>query len=137
MLLAALLLQAAAPTVPAPGSDETGCDRNAIRYTPEREWTGVWVNHFEGSRFFDGATSADKLDWRPPGTWFEDRGNIALTSVPMEDRGYGKAYRIRFIGRRTIDALRGSRCGFGHMGSAGAEIVPTRIISIERLPDPR
>ena len=137
MLLAALLLQAVPPLppFPPPGSDR-GCDRSAIRYTAETEWTGIWVNHFEDSRFFEGATSAAKLDRRAPGTWFDDRGNIALTSVPMEHRGYGKAYRIRFLGRRTIGPAPGYRCGFGHMGSSSAGIVPTRIISIERLPDP-
>ena len=134
MLLAALLLQAAALPLPPPGSDR-GCDRNAVRYTPEREWRGVWVNHFEGSLFYEGETSADRLDWGRPLVWFYDRDKIALTSVPMEDRGYGKAYRIRFFGRRTIDAPQGHRCGFGHMGSSSAEIVPTRMISIVRLTD--
>lgn len=137
MLLAALLLQAVPPQRFPLLGDEPNCDRTAIRYTLEREWAGVWVNHFEGSQFFEGATSTVNLDWRHRGTWFEDRGNLALTSVPLNDRGYGKAYRIRFLGHRTIDAPAGYRCGFGHMGSTDAEIIPTRILAIERLPDPR
>jgi hypothetical protein len=135
MVLAALLLQTAAPQpLPPPGS-EAGCDRSAIRYTPEREWSGVWVNHFEGSQFFEGATSAAKLPWLERPVWFEDRAYIANAALDPADRGYAKAYRIRFIGRRTIDAPVGQRCGFGHFGMSQADIYPTRILSIERLGD--
>ncbi|KQM57278.1 MULTISPECIES: hypothetical protein [unclassified Sphingomonas] len=137
MLLAALLLQAGAPPAnpyPVPG-DDPRCDRSAIRYTPEREWSGIWVNHFEGSQFFEGKTGVAAIDWRQRGVWFDDRDNMALTSVAMEHRGSGKAYRIRFLGHRTIDEPEGYRCGFGHMGSSIAEIVPTRILSIVPLED--
>ncbi|MBD8677514.1 hypothetical protein [Sphingomonas sp. CFBP 13720] len=139
MFLAVLLLQAAAPpprSFPAPG-DDAGCDRNAIRYTDEREWDGVWINDFEGSEFIEGATSLAGLRRNVARAWFDDRDRAAFDGTEFVPGPFGKAYRIRFIGRRSIDAPPGSRCGFGHMGMSTATIVATRITAMEPLGDIR
>lgn len=136
MLMAALLLQAAAPQpFPPPGS-EPGCDRSAIRYTADREWSGIWANDFEGSRFFDGADDVATLPWRGTNIWF-DRNRAAFDDLPSIWTEYGKAYRVRFTGKSTIEAAPGHRCGFGHMGGSDGEVVVTRVLSIEPLGDLR
>ncbi len=139
MFLAVLLFQAAAPpprSFPVP-SDDAGCDRSAIRYTDEREWDGVWINDFEGSQFIEGATSLAGLRRNAPWVSFDDRDRAAFDGTGLGVGSYGKAYRIRFIGRPSIDAPTGSRCGFGHMGMSAATIVATRITAMEPLGDIR
>ncbi len=139
MFLAVLLLQAAAPpprSFPAPG-DDAGCDRSAIRYTDEREWDGVWINDFEGSEFIEGATSLAGLRRKVARAWFDDRDRAAFNDTGFVPGPFGKVYRIRFTGRRSIDAPPGSRCAFGHMGMSTATIIATRITAMEPLGDIR
>ncbi len=137
MLLAALLLQAAAPQSFMPPGDEPGCDRKAIRYTTEREWTGIWANDFEGLRFFEGAEDVATLPWRGKNIWFDDRSRAAFNDLPSVRTEEGKAYRIRFFGKATIDAPPGYRCGFGHMGMSDGEVIATRVLSVKLLGDLR
>ncbi|MDJ0278728.1 hypothetical protein QLH51_18200 [Sphingomonas sp. 2R-10] len=137
MLLAALLLQAAPLPVPPPPGDEPGCDRNAIRYTAEREWRGIWANDFEGSRFFEGTAEVATLPWRARNIWFDDRKRAAFNDLPSIQTEFGKAYRVRFVGKASVEAPPGQRCGFGHMGMSDGEVIVTRILSIEPLGDLR
>ncbi len=82
MLLAALLIRAAPlQAFPVPG-DEPGCDRSAIRYTPEREWAGIWANDFEASRFFEGVTGVATCPWKRERIWFDDRDRAAFDGLP-------------------------------------------------------
>lgn len=98
-------------TISGPPTDE------CYRMLPRQRYSGVWVNEFEGSRFYPGrSTRPDNRD--EVRIWLDvERVNPATV--------YGLAYQIEFEGRRTM--YPGPT---GHLGSADHELIVDRMISI-------
>lgn len=98
---------------------------------PPQRFRGIWLDEFEGSRFFEGSRDANAvkaevrrrlgtaegyewLDWSGP------NGN----SIPQPTTQNSRMVAIDFIGRRTAYPGR-----YGHMGVSRSEIVVDRIIA--------
>lgn len=87
------------------------------RMLPRQRYSGVWVNEFEGSRFYPGRST------RPDA---RDEARIWLDVQRVNPRAvYGLAYQVEFEGRRTMYPG-----PFGHLGSADHELIVDRVISI-------
>lgn len=95
------------------------------RMLPPQRYQGVWVNEFEGSRFYP--------DWRTvPASRDEARIWLDVERVGLRDlEPNGQAYLVEFEGRRTMyPGL------FGHLGEAEHELIADRIISIRKVGPP-
>lgn len=118
-------------------------DRRCLAFEPARTMTGVWVNDFEGSAFYEGARSWAELEagvrQRPP--WFEIDDATVLPSTFR--RRYYHAYRITFVGRQAKPRPRDARGsppgmpeppgGFGHLGMSTSMVLADRVIRSEDL----
>ena len=119
-------------------------DRKCLEFEEPREMSGVWVNDFEGSAFYEGARSWAELESSAPRSgrapWFEiDEATVLPKSFR---RRYYHAYRITFVGRRAkprppgppgIPPPPGGWGGFGHMGMSASMILADRVIRSEDL----
>lgn len=103
---------------------------NCFEMTPQQQWSGLWRNDFEGSRFCPGP--AEECDYESPGDqiWlsYSEQLSRAGTEPPF---GYGGLYEIEFVGRRTL-----RRGQFGHSGGFDHEIVVDRLIALKELQAP-
>lgn len=102
-----------------------------------REFDGVYVDIFEGQRFFESARSIGGLDFRAkPNVWFAPEIVTVGPAFGIELRKPNEAYRIRFVGAlryRTAPGPRDAFCGYGHMNGSQAQIDLQRVIAIEPL----
>lgn len=98
---------------------------------PPRRHRGIWLDEFEGSRFFEGATDpaavrnmirdrARRERRGPWGEWLEFAREDKST-LPSRN---ARLLAIEFIGRRTL--YRGS---YGHFGMSETQIIVDRVIS--------
>lgn len=102
-----------------------------FKMLPAERFRGIWLDQFEGSTFFEGASDAEtvKAELRrrmatptADGEWLGwDDANRAV-SLPRSSNA--RLIAIDFIGRRT--AYRGR---YGHMGMSNSEVVVDRMIS--------
>ena len=90
----------------------------------QREWVGLWVNEFEGSRFCPAPATECKLTEYGTGTYLTFSEGQRPVSVDRFQ--HGAIFQIRFIGRKTQES--GS---FGHMGVNAHEIIVDRLISLQ------
>jgi hypothetical protein len=98
-------------------------DRVCVDFGPVREIAGIWVDQFEGSRFYEGARDLDEVRKREDKVWLEiDEASV----VPAEFKrpGYSHAYHVTFTGRTARDMNRKPMHGYGHLGvSSGLALV--------------
>jgi hypothetical protein len=85
---------------------------------PRQRYRGVWINEFEGSRFYPGRstvpTSRDEAH-----IWLEVEHSSLAGLVPD-----GRAFLLEIEGRRTMYPG-----PFGHLGGADHELIVDRVIS--------
>lgn len=104
---------------------------------PERRFSGIYVDDFEGQRFFEGAAHIGDLDFRArPIVNFEPDIVGVGERFGITQRANGLAYRVTFKGvmrsRGTIERS-APPCGYGHFGGAGRHIDLTAVETIEPL----
>ena len=109
---------------------------DCYRFSELRNYSGVWLNQFEGSTFLEGREEIPNerpqyeesawLQYDPP----TEPNNLDIYDYD-EDRGCDPiaAYHVRFVGRE-------SPVGGGHMGLWEREIWAERMIEIKPLPAP-
>ena len=107
-------------------------DRCMWMRKPER-LKGIWLDEFEGSRFFEGATTAAQairqVCGRPRGRgpWGEWLEEGRWPSPPLEPgEGRARLIRLEFVGRRT--AYPGS---YGHFGGSRSLVLADRLSKAE------
>ena len=90
---------------------------------PTQRMRGIWLNEFEGSTFYPGATTSHP---RSNGhlIWLD----TSRTKLVNNWAKPGRAVLLEFYGRRT--RYRGS---YGHMGLFDLEIIVDRVISAREL----
>ncbi|SOB86989.1 hypothetical protein SAMN06297144_2108 [Sphingomonas guangdongensis] len=98
-----------------------------------REFTGVYLDDFEGQAFAEGATTAAEARRSRPLPWFELDVVGLGRPFGITRRELSRAYRVRFIGERRSRTATPFPCGYGHMNVSPASIRLVRLISIERL----
>lgn len=95
------------------------------RFGPEEAMAGTWTTRFEHSDFNS--------------CWFGMTAEAAAEFRRLYPRDgadapqYGRAYRLRIMGQRTIDSA-GGPARYGHLGGWRCEIRATRILSAEVIP---
>jgi hypothetical protein len=108
---------------------------DCYRMLPPQRMRGVWLNEFEGSKFFPGYSTDPGPSLRST-LWLEvDRPAISrITGRNFNWRSKGpqpKLVLLDFIGRRT--AISGP---YGHMGMSDHYVVVDRILSAQVLDEP-
>lgn len=115
-------------------------DRACIGFQPPREFSGIWVNHFEGSEFIEGGTSlADVPRGARERVWL-DMENSKWASDDWR-REYGHVYRVRFSGRAALDMHRKPGFapnrteppGYGHFGMSNGLVMVDALLEFEDL----
>ncbi len=118
-----------------PAQAATACPVEIVE--PERRFSGIYVDDFEGQRFFEGANGISDLDFGArPNVNFEPDivgvgGRFGITQ-----RAYGLAYRVTFKGvmrSRGTSERPAAPCGYGHVGGSDKHIDLTAIETIEPL----
>lgn len=104
---------------------------------PERRFSGIYVDDFEGQRFFEGVAGIGDLDFRArPSVYFEPDIVGLGARFGITQRANGWAYRVTFKGilrsRGTVERP-APHCGYGHFGGAGRRIDLTAVERIELL----
>ncbi|RAK50953.1 hypothetical protein DJ018_17480 [Phenylobacterium deserti] len=91
---------------------------------------GVWLNTFEGSAFYEGATSL--ADARGEArVWFRhEEPLIAWKGAPPKEE---HAYRVVLIGRSAEDMNRPPLQGYGHMGLWPGLVVVDELLELQDL----
>ena len=106
------------------------------RFSELRNYTGVWLNQFEGSTFIEGAK--DLPVQRPPheqSAWLEFTSSEKLPQLQFYpyDEALGcypvAAYYVRFTGRERPGPG-------GHFGLSGKEIWAERVLEMRPLAKP-
>ncbi|MFN3433981.1 MAG: hypothetical protein ACK4ZY_06235 [Sphingomonas sp.] len=94
--------------------------------------SGIWVNDFESSMFFDGARRVEETRHRRGDLWFDIDDK---TKVPRNFRRlYGHAYRVTFVGWRAPDVSATNQPeGYGHLNRWQKLVLADRILSMEDL----
>lgn len=103
--------------------------------TPSRQFSGVWLNEFEGSSFVEGATRtpAERPSYKDT-DWFDWHDQPLLEAVMDDGRSDPNCHlvhpiRVTFVGHRTHYPFGGA----GHMGLWPSKVTVHRTISAERL----
>jgi hypothetical protein len=93
--------------------------QDCYRFSAARRMRGVWIDEFEGSEFFEGATSRSAVSLK----------NNDQTWLELENhRPTGRAYFMDFIGRKTL--VPGH---YGHMGGSRNLVLINRVISVRPI----
>ncbi|WP_448664856.1 hypothetical protein ACG3SL_09340 [Sphingomonas sp. CJ20] len=121
------------PSVEKDGSVVSRPDRECVAFSPQREFSGLWISAFEGSEYFDGARSAADLPApeHGGGVWFETDATSKLPAhwAPKDSQ----VYRVRFLGREAADGKRPPGLGYGHFGMFAGMVLVDELRSIEDL----
>jgi hypothetical protein len=120
MIVSAMLLAQVAGTLPKKSCFvekqkviEYIGDRACVEFAPARRISGLWVDRFEGSAFFEGLTDLKQLRGRRSTTWFSiDRQSVLPPNFKRTFRG--NVYRVIFVGRMARDMDRKPTDGYGH-----------------------
>ncbi|MFV3126138.1 hypothetical protein [Niveispirillum sp. KHB5.9] len=106
-------------------------DRKCVEFDEPREFTGIWINAFESSRFNEGATSLAEAGERKPLVW------LSLDDQSIRPAGFrvklGHAYRLTMIARSAKDMNRQPLEGYGHFGMWPGLVLVERITAWEDL----
>lgn len=96
-------------------------DSECYRLSPPQRLRGIWVNQFEGSEFFAGATAEPSAGTR--GVWLEfEHPERQIRGWKLGERS--AVVELELVGRPTM--VRGR---YGHMGGWPEEIVADRVLS--------
>jgi hypothetical protein len=144
LILPVLVMQLASP---APPADNERCwkaevvagirvqayqgDRKCVDFSAPRQISGIWINEFESSAFYEGARTIADTRGEKPQVWFSTDEETKL--LPHLRPQLGHAYRITIIGRAAADMDRGPMKGYGHMSMSPGLVLADRIIAIEDL----
>jgi|GEM_PF-1486059 len=108
----------------------TGPD--CFRFSEEREYSGVWVDKFEGSTFVEGAsrlpseiTLDERSVWLSVPSSLYEQGLMPRRDYESECSSFA-AYRLQFLGRERIGAA-------GHFGMWSKEIVVDELLEVEMV----
>lgn len=102
-------------------------DRACVDFTPARRISGIWIDQFEGSAFYEGAQDLAALGARKDRIWLSfDDGSI----IPFGFKrvGSGNAYRLTFVGRNARDMKRKPIEGYGHFGMSAGLVLVDRLV---------
>lgn len=102
---------------------------------PSRRYRGIWLDEFEGSRFFEAAPSAEAVKIivgrdrlrGPSGEWLSWAGRIDDKVLPRKSPN-SRMMVLDFVGRRT--AYPGS---YGHFGMSKSYIVVDRLLTARQI----
>ena len=110
------------------GSDVTARkpDSECYKLAPPQRLSGVWVNAFEGSEFYPGATAEPPAQAR--GLWLEFEHREPLLVAWRSKDPTAAVLALDLIGRRTL--VRGR---YGHMGGWAEEIVVDRVLAARAI----
>lgn len=106
-------------------------DRACHDFEEPRTFEGIWVNVFEGSRFYEGADSLDDLAGREEDIWFAFDDRTVFPKSALRQRGH--AYRVRFDGRQTQEVVPSPSEGYGHFGMFSRLVLADTIIELDDL----
>jgi hypothetical protein len=107
-------------------------DRACIDFTPPRRVSGIWIDQFEGSSFFEGLTKASQLSGREHTTWLTiDDETVVPDGFKREYRG--NIYHVTFIGRTAKDMNRKPLEGYGHFGMSPGLVLVDRLLEWKNL----
>ena len=108
------------------------CPREVVE--PERTFTGVYVDAFEGQAFHEGASSlADIGSRRGPAPWMSVDLVALASPFGVTRRQPSYAYRVKFRGVRRSRPPYRFPCGYGHMSASGSEVAVSKLLAIEPL----
>jgi hypothetical protein len=112
-------------------------DRACVDFKPPRLYHGVFVDHFEGQAYYDGAASLADLKDRHDRVWFStDSKTRFLVPIPAP-RYRGGAYRVTFRGREAKDMGRKPLEGYGHMSMSEGVVLVDELKEVVPLERPR
>ena len=113
-------------------------DRKCVAFDPPRTISGIWINEFEGSLFYEKVKRLDDVKLNDTKVWLTI-DDETLMSAELRGRGFGRAYRIKFIGRTATDMNKKPSLGYGHFGMSSGPVLVDRIIDWEDIGqgDPR
>jgi hypothetical protein len=136
---------AACRAAPASATTIVEHDRACLTMLATREFEGIWVDAFEGSRFVEGAHSLMELDPQSPQVWLDIDRPLERTPVmraagipaARADIYRPHAYRVKFRGARAPtrsghDSF-GFVNGYGHMGMFSDLVVVDHVYAIVDL----
>jgi len=106
-------------------------DRACVDFAEPRTYQGIWINEFEGSRYFDGARDLAEVAKMDDRVWFSFDEK---TQWPGEARHeLYRAYKVIFDGRQARDMKRPPLEGYGHFGMSPGLVLADRVVSIEDI----
>lgn len=99
------------------------------RLEPQKRWTGLWWNEFEGSRFCTAPATDCPVPEPGEDVWLDQQHAIGIprrkAKLPALPEGL---YAIDFIGRKT--AVKGR---YGHFGVSDHSLIVDRVISLKMI----
>ena len=107
-------------------------DRKCLTFDPPRTISGIWINEFEGSSFHEDMKSLSKVQSSKYDVWLSIDNDTAM-SPELERRGFGRAYKITFIGRNARDMPGKPTGGYGHGSLYKGLIIVDRVIDWEDI----
>lgn len=107
-------------------------DRACIDFAPARQITGIWIDEFEGSAFYEGAKNLDDVRKREDRVWLTIDKKSAVPAK-FKRMGSMQAYRLTFVGRFARDMKRKPIEGYGHFGMSNGLVLVDRLLSWEDL----
>lgn len=142
----ALLLLLAAQDAPDPPrchrtvsyADNKFERHGCTEFETQREFTGLWINEFEGQRFVEDATSAADIP-RGRGAhqiWFEVDAQTGMPPEWKRSRG-ARLYWVRFRGKAAKDMRRKPMEGYGHFGMSSGIVLVDEVLEIRAVDDKR
>lgn len=105
-------------------------DRKCLTFDPSRTISGIWINEFEGSSFHENMKRLNDVQSGKYDVWLSIDNDTAM-SPELERRGFGRAYKITFIGRNARDMLGKSSGGYGHGSLYKDLVIVDRVIDLE------
>ena len=104
-------------------------------FQPTREFSGIWINEFEGSRFIEnGRSLADVPGWHEGEQVWLDMEHSRWADNNWR-RYPGHVYRVRFRGRAACDMHRETAMmgGYGHLGMSNGLVVVDYLYELDDL----
>jgi len=107
-------------------------DRKCVDFDYARPMEGIWINSFEGSRFFPNARTSSDIRRSHADIWFTlDQQSVTPTGWTPKKYHW---YRIRILGRPAHDMHRSApKVGYGHLGGSEGLVIVDRLNSVVDL----
>ncbi len=103
-------------------------DRKCYRFQPERRFTGIFVDEFEGQQFIEGIGLKPPYDGRGGHIWLQFDEHSKGLNLIRRGEGSTKIWLIEFDGRRNRDPGY-----FGHLGASNGLILVDQVRSAKLL----